>query len=508
MKEKKTDIRNQTRLNIVMSVIYQLTAAVCSLILPRYILLTFGSDVNGILQSVSQLLNYTALMECGVGGLITASFYKPLAEGDSEHVSDIFNNTKSFFDKISYVYMALVAMLAFSVKFFIHTDFDFGYVCTLVIILGVSYYFSYYFAMAQRLLMRADQKIRIVQGIQSITLALNAVFCITAMKFGVGIHTVKIINALIFLINPIALRLYVKKHYSISKTVYDKKRSFPRKTDGIVHHIAFFIHMNTDIVLLSVVGGTKDVSVYSVYNSVIYATENFFATISDSISAAIGNMIAKGESDTLKVSFELYQIINTAAATFVCVMEAILIIPFVKIYTSGVTDALYIRPVFAYMMIAAQWFFCIRLPYNNMINSAGHYRQTKTGAYLEVILNVGISLLTVYRFGLCGVAFGTLTAMAARAIYMAWYLSKNLLHRKMSLFIRDTFINIVFAAALIWLTGRLVIISADNLLAWGIYAVIISVCIITAIVIFNIIVYNTAIIAAFKRIKKSRKSRL
>lgn len=501
-----TDIGTQTKSNIAVSVLYQITAAVCSLILPRYILQTFGSDVNGILQSVSQLLNYTVLMECGIGGLITASFYKPIAEGNNEYVCDIFNNAKSFFDKISYVYIGFVAVLAFSVKMFIHTDFGFGYVFSLVIILGVSYYFTYYFAMAQRLLLRADQKIRVVQGVQSITLVLNAVFCIIAMKLGAGIHIVKIVSALVFLTNPITFRLYVKKHYNLSDTVYDKKRSFPRKTDAMVHHIAFFIHMNTDIVLISVVGGTKDVSVYSVYNSVIYAIESFFTTISDSISAAIGNMIAKGENDSLKTSFEAYQIINTAAASFVCIAEAILIVPFVSIYTKGITDALYIRPLFAYLMIAAQWFFCIRLPYNNLINSAGQYRQTKSGAYLEVILNIGISILTVYHFGLCGVAFGTLVAMAARAIYMAWYLSKNLIYRKISLFIKDTVLNIVFAVVFIWTTGKIITVSADNFFAWILCAVGISVCGIIAIAIFNIIIHKTAITAAVRKIRKSRKS--
>lgn len=107
----------------------------------------------------------------------------------------------------------------------------------MVIIPGVSYYFSYYFAMAHRLLLRADQKIRVIQGIQSITLVLNTILCIIVMKLGAGIHTVKIINALIFLINPITFRLYVKRHYKISGTLYDEKRKFLRKTDGPVHYV-------------------------------------------------------------------------------------------------------------------------------------------------------------------------------------------------------------------------------------------------------------------------------
>ena len=204
----------------------------------------------------------------------------------------------------------------------------------MVIILGANYYFSYYFALAHRLLLRADQKIRIIsRHTEVITLVLNAVVCVVAIKLGAGIHTVKAISALVFLINPVVFRAYVSKHYNISKTVYDKNRVLPRKSDGVIHHLAFFIHVNTDIVLLSIFSGTEEVSVYSVYNAIIYAIENFFLSVSESISAALGNLIAKDEKDTLLSSFELYQIVNAAAATFVCIAEAVLIIPFVSIYT-------------------------------------------------------------------------------------------------------------------------------------------------------------------------------
>lgn len=497
-----TGIKKQTQANIAAAVLYQLTSAVCSLILPRYILLYFGSDVNGMLQSISQLLTYTMFMEFGIGGLITASLYKPLAENDREAVSDIFNNTKRFFNKISLAYAGLVTILAVAAKAVIKTDFDFWYVSSMVLILGANYYFNYYFALAHRLLLRADQKIRIIQGVQSVTLILNAIVCVAAIKLGAGIHTVKAVSALVFLINPLVFRLYVKKYYNISTVVYDKDRALPRKRDGMIHHIAFFIHMNTDIVLLSIFSGTKEVSVYSVYNSVIYAIESFFITISDSISAALGNLIAKDERDTLRTSFELYQTLNTAAATFVCIAEAVLIIPFVSVYTKGINDVSYIRPAFAYIMIAAQWFYCVRIPYNNIINSAGHYRQTKCGAYIEVILNMSISIAAVSRFGLIGVALGTMTAMAARTVYLAWYLSKNILYRKLKLFAKDMVLNIVFGLMLIAVLSNIIKISADNLLIWAVYAAVISIIIMLAVVAFNFTVNRSAIVTVIKGLKK------
>ena len=254
--------------------------------------------------------------------------------------------------------------------------------------------------------------------------------------------------------------------------------------------------------LILIACGTKEVSVYSVYNSIIYAAESFFTTISESISATVGNMIAKGENETLKTSFEFYRVVNTAAATFVCVAEAVLILPFVSIYTKGVTDAMYVRPAFAYMMIAAQWFFCMRIPYNNIISAAGHYGQTKNGAYMEVILNMAISLLLLPRFGICGVAFGTMIAMAARTFYMAWYLSHNLLNRKLALFIKDAALNIIFGIALVWLIGKTITISAGNLFVWGLYAAGISAGAIAAILIFNFAVNYAVVVAMMKRIKK------
>lgn len=503
MKSNLKGIKNQTHKNILVSVMYQIIAGVCSLILPRYTLLYFGSDINGMIQSISQLLTYTMLMEFGIGGLITASLYKPLADKDEEAVSDIFNNSKNFFAKISYVFIGFAIILAVTAKCFIKTDYDFLYVSSMAVILGISYYFNYYFAISHRLLLRADQKIRIIQGVQSITLILNCALCIVAMKLGAGIHIVKAINALVFLINPIVFRVYVKKHYSISKTVYSENRKFPKKSDGVIHHLAYFIHSNTDIVLLSAFCGTREVSVYSVYNSIIYTIENFFAAVSDGIAAKLGMLIAKNDTQTLSDTFEGYRMINTAVATFVCIAEAVLIVPFVSVYTSGVSDVNYIRPAFAYIMIFAQWFYCVRIPYSNVITAAGHYRQTKFGAYIEVILNMGISVATVTKYGLCGVAIGTCVAIASRSVYMAWYLSKNILYRKLGLFAKDIIINIGFGILLCKALKTVFFINPNNIQAWFVYAVLISVIVTVAVVALNFITNRKNVLYYLKRIKNS-----
>lgn len=478
----------KTKLNIAASFVYQVVAAVISLVLPRIVLSEYGSEANGLMQAITQFLSYTLLLEFGVGGLIRASFYKPLAQNDTEAVSDIFNNTKSYFGKISVVFLAFTVFLTLCAKLLIKTEFDFIYVGAMVIILALNTYFSYYFALPHRLLISADQKVYILQSVQTVSNILNFVVCVIMIKLGFSIHMVKLVSMITFLLNPMVLRAHVKKHYKISKTVFDEKRKIPRKSDGMVHHAAYFIHRSTDVVILSFVCGVKVASVYTVYNAVIVIVENLLNSLSTSMAAAIGNMLAKDEKNELNESFNRYEFFNTFLAIMASTVMAVLIIPFVRVYTKGVTDVNYIQPAFAYLMIAAGLMYCIRMPYNTVITSAGHYRETRIEAIIEVCLNLGISILLVKPLGLSGVAIGTLCAMSFRTIYMVWYLSKNILHRPIVKFVKSFGANAVAGIALICLLERLLTVEAETL--WGLvpYGLVISIIVFAALAIVNALV--------------------
>ena len=75
-----------TLLNVASSIMMQLVSVISALIVPRLILETFGSNVNGLVSSISQFLNYITLVEGGITSVIAANLYKPLVEGDTEKV--------------------------------------------------------------------------------------------------------------------------------------------------------------------------------------------------------------------------------------------------------------------------------------------------------------------------------------------------------------------------------------------------------------------------------------
>jgi peptidoglycan biosynthesis protein MviN/MurJ (putative lipid II flippase) len=99
------------------------------------------------------------------------------------------------------------------------------------------------------------------------------------------------------------------------------------------------------------------------------------------------------------------------------------------IYTHGITDIDYYRPVFSTIIIMAEYIYCVRDPYVSVIYAAGRFKETSLSAYIEAGINIVLSIILVIWFGLEGIAVGTFIGMTYRMIYMVVYLSKHVIYR-------------------------------------------------------------------------------
>ena len=149
-----------------------------------------------------------------------------------------------------------------------------------------------------------------------------------------------------------------------------------------------------------------------------------------------------------------------------------MMIPFVTLYTKGVTDVNYTRPLFSFLLILGGVFNCFRVPYRAITIVAGHYKQTRNGAILEAIINITVSVLGVIFFGLIGVALGTLCAMAFRTIQYVLYLSNNIMNRDVKYFLRHAVLCFAIMG-IVYFVSQLYLPSVfDSWTTWIIYATI------------------------------------
>ena len=415
--------------NIGMGLLLQVLTALNSLFVSRLILSEFGSGVNGLVMSITQFLSYASLLEAGIGGIIRAELYRPLAEKCYEKISTIIYEAKKYFHKIALFSLLYFIALAIIFPFTVKSDFSWLYIFSLVCIMCISTFCEYFFCMTYINLLSADQKIWVINGLNCLVMVLSMIISYIAIKSGLSIQMVKVMGIIVFMIKPLFYSYYVSRNYKIKNKTYNQSYHIKQKGSAFIHNIALFIFNNTDIALITFVLGVKEVSVYSVYFSVASGMERLVTAISNGCSAGLGDLIARDNPKQLSQVFNQVEVIQGVVSVILFTTASVLILPFVYIYTSNVTDIEYIRPIFACVLLFSQFIYCTKNLYSIIILNAGHYKQTKRFAILEALCNIILSVFLVKMIGIVGVVIGTLIAELLRLILDAFYLKNNILFR-------------------------------------------------------------------------------
>ena len=506
-KQKELSRTEKAKKNIVMSIGSQIVVLFCGLIIPRLMLSNYGSVAYGATTSIAQFLGYISLLEGGVCGVARAALYKPLANKDFQSVSNILGQLKRFFRTIAFVFILYVIVLAIFFKDISHADeFDRAFTFWLVVVISISTFAQYFIGITYSVFIQAAQKSYITNLMSIITVALNTIATIVLVNMGLGLIAVKFVSSLIFVIRPFVFYFYVKKQYSLPPEKEGNEDALKQKWTGLGQHIAYFLHSNTDTAVLTIFAGLNQVAVYAVYHMVIYNIQNITTSFSNGMEAVFGDMIAKDENNTLQKTFNLYDTMISIIACVLFSTTAVMVIPFIRIYTSGLDDANYVVPLFSFLLTFASFTHCIRLPYHEITIAAGHFKQTRIAAYGEAVINITATIILVITFGLTGAAIGTLLAIGFRFIYYAIYVSNIILRRNYWLVIKREIINFgtffINYFIMITIVNR---IQIDNFVVWAVYAFITAMCVSVITVGVNYISYKEDIIQILRKLRKKRR---
>ena len=477
-------------INITMTLLLQIVAIIYGFIIPKVIITSFGSEVNGLVSSITQFLAYITLLESGVGPVIKASLYKPIANKDKKEIANVLRASEKFFRTISYIFIVYLIILAFIYPLIISTEFSYIYTLTLIIIISISTFAEYYFGMTYKLYLQAEQKTYVISIIQIITYILSIVIIVILAKLHCSIHLIKLISGFIFVLRPVMQNIYVKRKYQININLVDNEYKLKNKWDGLVQHIAAVIHGNTDVTILTIFSNLTEVSVYSVYYLIVKGINSIIQAFTGGIDASFGDMIAKKEQENLNRKFNIYEVFYFTTATIVYTSTIILIVPFVSIYTKGITDANYIRPIFGVLLVLSEFMWAIRLPYSSITLAAGHFKETKKGAWIEAITNIVLSIILVFKYGIIGVAIGTLVAMLIRTIEFVYHTNKYILNRNIFESVKKIIIIIIEVLLIVFLSKYLPKINIISYLTWIEYALLVGILSVVIVLSVNIIIYR------------------
>lgn len=422
----------------------QLIVIILGIIIPRIMISKYGSDINGLVATTTQIFSYLALLEAGIGQSARIALYKPISENDRDSISEVFVSAEAYFHRITVYYAVGVIVLSIISPFIIKSNVSYITIFLVMVFEGFSSVFSFYFIQTPSILLSADGKGYINNYINLANKIVGYIVKILLASAGMNIVLLQATFFLITICKVIFYRIYLKKKYNWVN--HDKIVNFSLlkdKNSYLVTEIAWTIFSSTDMIVLSIFVSTKLSSVYSIYN-LIYANINLLMNaVGGSILYILGQIYHRNISEYESVHDAMNGFF-IGGMTIMLSVSYMLTIPFIKLYTRGVVDVEYIYPQLPLMYAIIQMLSWSRYVNGNLTALSGFAKSTSYISLLEAITNVLLSVILVQKYGISGVLFATVIALPIKVIWCIYISDKKVLRRSYSNTIKVFFPNYIF----------------------------------------------------------------
>lgn len=97
----------------IYGVISQVVTLVLGIVIPKLLIVGYGSEVNGLLSSVRQIFVYVALLEAGIGTAALQALYEPVAKEDRKRTSEIMAATDRYYRRTGILYGLSILIISF-----------------------------------------------------------------------------------------------------------------------------------------------------------------------------------------------------------------------------------------------------------------------------------------------------------------------------------------------------------------------------------------------------------
>jgi len=405
-----SDRVHRSVMNIKVGIFFYILSLFLAFFSRKIFLDCLGNEFIGLTGMLMTIMNFLGVAELGIGTSIVYFLYKPLQEDNHEKVNEVMSILAFLYRCIGFiiggtgiivslffpwwfnhlstglllVYFAFYTFLASSVSGYI-----FNYKQLLVVANQKQYLVSAYF-----------QTIGIVQSLTQILLA----------YYYRNLWLWVIVGLIFTFIGIIVFNYRIKQLYpwlSIDlKSGRRNLKKFPeilKKTKQIfVQRIKDFILYRSDEILVGMFVSVVKVAFYGNYTMIINKFLYLVNILSDGLSAGVGNLVAEGnENNIMKVYWEM-----TAARFFILGIIIFPLLMFLQPFIGWWLGGQYqLEEVIVYLLIFNLFIRLQPAAVYIFIGASGLYSDV-WAAWIELIINLSITLLLAPTYGIAGILSG------------------------------------------------------------------------------------------------------
>ena len=381
-----------------------------------------GTEFIGLTGTLRNILGYLNLSELGISACIGYFLFKPLQTDNHRDIQEILS-------VLGYLYNVIGALI-FGGAFLISLFFPLIFIKN-ELELPIIYFAFYsflgssligYFINYRQILLNADQKNYLVtiyyQSANLIKLALQIflaynfknLYVWVAVEFCFGIWGCIILN---WKINKEYPWLHVKKKQG--RQLLMKYPEILTKTKQVfIHKIKDFVLVKSDELFIFLFVSLKMVAFYGNYMIIISKLISLFSSVTGSVGASVGNLVAEGNKSNMMKVFWEYTTIQHTIAAILCFSLYAFLEPFIAHWLGAeyIMDhrILILLVIFIYITNS-------RNSVDSFNYAHGLYADVWS-AWAELIINVSVTIVCGLKWGIIGILLGKIVSLLA--IVVLW----------------------------------------------------------------------------------------
>ena len=400
-------------LNAFSAICLTLVNGLLGIVVTRLVIEHFGSDFNGLNSTANQVVHVLMIVE---GGFTTASnvaLFAPCIAKDYDTVNGIMAATRKKFRQIGIMFFTVGTVIAIGYAMIANSALDREFIFTVIMMTMIPPAFNLYYAITYRVLLQAQQKEYVYSFTTACTIGLGHISNIVMILNNGPMWMVRVNTMTFAILNVIVLAGLVKRaniFLNLDK-VEPRPDLIKGTSDVMAQRITSVIYDSSPLVFLSAspTGGTVLASVYAVYNNVFIIIKSLIRGAIDAPRLSIGQILTQRKREDVWPVFAQYQYAAFSVVFVLLTTTCALIMPFVRLYTDGITDAQYTDVRIAVLMVIISTAEMIHMPSSHLLNMAGEFKvcrniQISTCVVLLITMTVGGILWGVY-----GMLFSLLT---------------------------------------------------------------------------------------------------
>lgn len=463
-----------TLLSTTLNITEQIVAMVFGLIVPRLVIKTFGSEVNGLTAFISQMLQVFGLLQAGMIGASIFALYEPIAKKNYEKMNVIVDASSRFYRKVAGLFFSLVLM---SIPYIVYKETDTGFarweIIVTTIIMGINATLTFLFNSRYDIIISSYQK-RYLLSIATIVnkcVYYGLTVCVILLRkhFVLMYASSLVANICTILI----LRHYYRQLTKEWLKPIDGKNTYKIQNRNylLCNQVVYQIINSLPLLLIANFYDLKVASVYSINFTLVNILKMVITAFMRSVTEPFGNYRVTHSKDDVVKMYRVIQagisfVVIIFSACFVCLSTS-----FISIYTNNISEVNYVIPVMAFTLLTEFFFSSHKLIADLLIDIHGLYKKIYIPIFISGVISAVAMVFTAkvvdYKYiPLCSALFYLLLYVIFLPI-----VKKEL---NISLFFRNYLTVIVSVITIGFIYFVYIKIAPDitNLFFWFVHAII------------------------------------